>query len=392
MTSGLTFLDMSDTTGVCWYRHGGERLGYTMMISFLGIFPVCLIIHGTGHPVRWALLIPGAVLVAAIAAWAPVPLRAGIGVTPDRILIRTAAGGTTAIPWAQVTGFEGGKGSSMRDSEGMVYVLTSGGERLHTAGYSAPSAAVKELWQLLRALEDERLARMPGAVSTVPALPPPPPAPGKSYAAPLAAGFGVILLIAAGTLPLYFGVTGIGPGLRAASGGGTAGYYIPQRETTGKGGQWYGEFRLPDGAVTRRDTGIEDVSMGALRTGVPVAARDTGYLDGVFPRDDPGAWHGPADMFAGAAWFYTATLVVLIRLRILSRRRDRDDDDDDGNVTAAPPVGHQNLRAHDVRPRYPAGPGRRTGLFGYLFHDRSARSAATSRARYRWCVVAWARG
>jgi hypothetical protein len=351
MTSGLTFLDMSDSMGVRWYQHGGERLGYTMIISFLGIFPVCLIIHGTGHPVRWALLIPGAVLVAAIAAWARVPLRAGIGVTPDRILIRTAAGDTTAVPWAQVSGFEGGKGSSTRDSEGTVYVLTSGGERLHTAGYSAPRTAATELWQLLRALDDERLARMPGAVSTVPASPPPPPppTPGKSYAAPLLAGLGVILLIATGTLPLYFGVTGIGPGLRAASGGGTAGYYTPQRETTGKGAQWYGEFRLPDGTVTRRDTGIEDVSMGALRTGVPVAARDTGYFDGVFPRDDPGAWHGPADMFAGAAWFYTATLVVLIRLRILSRRRDRNDDD--GNVTAAPSAGHQNLRAQDVPPR-----------------------------------------
>jgi hypothetical protein len=33
------------------------------------------------------------------------------------------------------------------------------------------------------------------------------------------AGLGVILLIATGTLGLYFGVTGIGPGLRAASGG-----------------------------------------------------------------------------------------------------------------------------------------------------------------------------
>ncbi|HEX3957414.1 MAG TPA: hypothetical protein VHZ03_12395 [Trebonia sp.] len=78
-------------------------------------------------PVRWALLIPGAALVAAIAAWARVPLRAGIGVTPDRILIRTAMGDTTAVPWAQVSGFEGGKGSSTRDSEGTVYVLTSGG-------------------------------------------------------------------------------------------------------------------------------------------------------------------------------------------------------------------------------------------------------------------------
>jgi hypothetical protein len=305
---------MSGTTGARWYRHGGERLQWAMYISFLGIFPVCLIIHGTGHPVRWALLIPGAVLAAAIAAWACVPMRAGIGVTPDRILIRTAIGDTTAVPWAQVTGFEGGKGSSTRDSKGTVFVLTSGGERLHTAGYSAARTSAAELMQLLRALEDERLARMPGAVSTLPASPSPPPTPGETYAARFLAGLGVILLIATGTLGLYFGVTGIGPGLRAASGGGTVGYYIPQRETTGRGAQWYGEFRLPDGTVTRRDTGIEDVSRGALRTGAPVAARDTGYFDGVFPRDDPGAWHAPADMFAGAAWFYAAALGRIIWL------------------------------------------------------------------------------
>jgi hypothetical protein len=243
MTSGLTFLDMSDTTGVRWYRHGGERLQWTMYISFLGVFPVRLIIHGTGHPIRWALLIPGAVLVAAIAAWARVPLRAGIGVAPDRILIRTAIGDTSAVPWAQVTGFVGGKGSSARDSEGTVFVLTSGGERLHTAGYSAARTSAAELWQLLCALEDERLARMPGAVSTLPAPPPPPPKPGDTSAARFLVGLGVILLVAAGTLPLYFGVTQIGPGLRAASGGGIVGYYIPQRETTGRGAQWYGEFR-----------------------------------------------------------------------------------------------------------------------------------------------------
>jgi hypothetical protein len=126
-----------------------------LYISFLGIFPVCLIIHGTGHPVRWALLIPGAVLVAAIAAWACVPLRAGIGVTPDRILIRTATGDTIAVPWAQVTGFEGGKGSSTRDPEAMVFVLTSGGERWHTAGYSAPRGSAAELCRVVAVQVDE---------------------------------------------------------------------------------------------------------------------------------------------------------------------------------------------------------------------------------------------
>jgi hypothetical protein len=347
---------MSDTTRVRWYRHGGERLQYAVYLSFLGIFPVCLIIHGTGHPVRWELLIPGAVLVAVVAAWACLPLRAGIGVTTDRIIIRTA-GSTEMVPWAQVTGFEGGRGSSARDREGTVYVLTSDGKRWHTLGYSAAGTSAAELWQLLRALEDERLARMPGAVSTLPASPPPPPKPGETYAARFLAGLGVIALVATGTLPLYFGVTGIGPGLRAASGAGTAGYYIPQRETTGRGAQWYGEFRLPDGTVTRRDTGIEDVSRGALRTGVPVAARDTGYSDGVFPRDDAGAWHGPADMFAGAAWFYAAALGRIIWLW---RRHDRHDDD--GNVTASPQAaGHPDLPAQHPDAGMLPVPDARTG-------------------------------
>ena len=44
------------------------------------------------------------------------------------------------------------------------------GERLHTAGYSAARGSAAELWQLLRALEDERLARMPGAVEHSPCL------------------------------------------------------------------------------------------------------------------------------------------------------------------------------------------------------------------------------
>ena len=45
------------------------------------------------------------------------------------------------VVYAGLAGFEGGKGSSARDSDGTVYVLTSGGERLHTAGYSAASAS-----------------------------------------------------------------------------------------------------------------------------------------------------------------------------------------------------------------------------------------------------------
>ena len=117
-------LDMSDDTGARWYRHGGERLLGTLGISFLSVSASWLVVYGTGHPVRWALLIPGAVLATALAAVAVLPMRAGIGVTSEHILIRTATGRTRVVPWAQVTGF---KDRYLPKGGGTIYVLTSGG-------------------------------------------------------------------------------------------------------------------------------------------------------------------------------------------------------------------------------------------------------------------------
>ena len=86
---------MSQAAGVRWYRYGGQRLLATLEISFLSVFASWLVVYGIGHPVRWALLIPGAVLAVAFAAVAALPMRAGIAVTPEHILIRTATGDTT---------------------------------------------------------------------------------------------------------------------------------------------------------------------------------------------------------------------------------------------------------------------------------------------------------
>ena len=348
MTAGRTFRDVSDTAGVRWYRHGGNRLSGPIMILLPGLFPAVLIVYGLGHPVRWTLLVPGAVLIAAIAALACLPLRAGIGVTPDRILIRTAFG-TTAVPWEEVTGFEGGKDSPESGREDAVFVLTSGGERLHTAGYAPTGTSPAALWRLLRTLEDERLARTPGAASTLPP-PPRPPKPGEIGEPNVFAVLGLIALIVAGTVIMSIGAAEIGPGIRAARGGGTAGYYIPQHESTGKGARWHGEFRLPDGTVIIQDAGIQDVSPGALRAGVPVAARDTGDANGVFPRDDPGAWHSPAAFLAAAAWLYVVALVAIIGQWIRWLRRDRSDGE--GNVAPSPrAAGHPDLRTQDPRPQ-----------------------------------------
>jgi hypothetical protein len=93
-----------------------------------------------------------------------------------------------------------------------------------------------ELWRLLRVLEDERLARTPGAASTLPP-PPPPPRPWEISEVNAVAVAGLIVLIVAGTVAMIMIGTEIGPGIRAARSVGTAGYYIPQKEPCGgKGG------------------------------------------------------------------------------------------------------------------------------------------------------------
>jgi hypothetical protein len=245
-------------------------------------------------------------------------------VTPGHIIIRAATRETTLVPWAQVAGFEAGKGSNTEDSKGTVYVLTADGKRLHTLGYGSDGNSPREMWHLLRALEDERLARAPGTASTLPPKPPP----ERHHATGIGAVIGLMIL---GALPLYFAVTGLGPAIRAGRGEGTIGYFIPQRETTGRGAAWYGEFRLPDGTVTLRNVSIEDVPASTVHSGVPVAARDPGNSEAtfppgtqaVFPRHDPGAWHLPANLAVMAAWSYAWALVLIIRQWIIRQRRRR---------------------------------------------------------------------
>jgi hypothetical protein len=337
------FPGMSDIAGVRWYRHGNNRLTAPVMISFLINFPAWLVVFGLGHPVRWMLLVPGVVLAAAVAALAWLPVRAGIGVTPECILVRSSFGDTRAVPWAQVTGFEGGS----EKGEPVVLVLTSGGERLSTGGYRPVGKSPAELWQLLRTLEDERLVRTPGAVSALP----PQPRPRKPWdpvGTFLFSSLGVIVLIAFGAVFMSMGITEIGPAIGAAHGGGTIGYFIPGPAPCGKCG-WLGDFRLPDGTITRRDTRI-DLGKSALHTGVPVAARDTGDPDTVFPRQDRGAWHGPVAVLFGASWCWAAALALIIRAAARRLRRRRDGNG--GYLIAlrglsAPP----DLRSRDGRPQ-----------------------------------------
>lgn len=291
------------------------------MLLLTGIIPACLIVCGLGHPVQWALLVPGAVLIAIAAAAFWFLARAGLGVTADHILIRDIVGPTTRIPWAQVTGFAGRRLGSEGKYDDTVFVLTADGKRWESAGYAASGNSPAELWRLLRVLEGERLARTPGGACT---LPPPQPNSGEAPAArrSLSAVLGVIMLIVFGAGFLYGGMANLGPALRAASGRGTVGYFVPEKMTTGKGAHWVGEFRLSDGAVLRRNTTINDFG-GDLRRGVPVAARDTDGPDGVYTLNDPGAWHTPASLIVVAAGLDAAVLVVLVPAAVRRLRPSR---------------------------------------------------------------------
>lgn len=320
---------MSGTTGTRWYRRGVERLLWSAIVSVLSVPCLVLIVFGSASPVNPAQITFGAVMLAAVTAWVRLLLRAGIGVTPEHVLVRKATGRTKVIPWPQVTRF-GARVSSKKAVT--VFVLTSGGKRWHTMGCSFNSYSPRETWDLLRALEDERLAWVPGSARTLPSRRPGPDEATPAWAYIVLGIFALIGLSAFGGFPLYTGITDLGPDLRASHSAGTAGYYIPRQEHCSRGCNWDGEFRLPGGHVTRWHVGLRDVAATDLRAGVPVAARDTGADGIVYPRNDLEAWHDAAIWIVLGCWGCAVFFVMVIGLGIRRLRPGHRH----GNVAAAP--------------------------------------------------------
>lgn len=331
MTAGFTFRDMSDHAGIRWYRRGATRLLGAAIVSALSVPSLVLIVFGIGSPASPARITAGAVMLAAVAVWVRLLLRAGIGVTPECVLVRRATGRTKTIPWPQVTGIEVRIGSK---KDVTIFVLASGGKRWHTMGCSFTHYSPWETWELQRALEDEHLAWVPGSADTLYPRPP-----GSEEATPAWAWIilGLItvswLFVLAG-FPLYTGITSLGPELRASHGAGTAGYFVPRQKSCPPRAEcrWDGEFRVPGGRVTRGRVRLVDVAANSIRAGVSVAARDTGADGIVFPRNDLGAWHDAAIGIVIGAWASAVFLVTAIGLGIRwlhpGHRR--------GNVAAAP--------------------------------------------------------
>lgn len=293
------------------------------------LFGVPFLVSGIAHA-EIPEAVAGAVVLFLAGLWAYGILRAGIGVTSTHLLIRGALGSTRAVPWGDVTGFAvtgSGRARAFR-------VLGQGGQRWNTVGCSPAGWNRQEdelaRWRLTRALEDERLARNPGAASEVPSCPPEP------VRAPWARRWGRRLFtdtILAAFLGLsvwlaWSAAASVGLAFRAAGGAGTPGYFIPQSKSCDKSGcTWYGEFRLPDDRVARTSVTIADTPWGDLQVGTPVAATDVGddnTSNGgsgvVFPAHDPGAWSSTVtDLVRSVGW--AAMLLSLLLGQVLRRPR-----------------------------------------------------------------------
>ena len=316
---------------VRWFRTGLDRWAFAVVIANVGFFfGVPFLISGVAHA-EVPEAIAGAVVLFLAGLWAYGVLRAGIGVTGTHLLIRGALGSARAVPWRDVTGFAvTGSGRARAFS-----VLGQGGQRWNTVGCS-PSGwnrQEEELtrWRLTRALEDERLARNPGAASAVPSSPP------EAVRASWARRWGLRLFIDA-VVVAFLGLSvwlawsaaaSVGLAFRAADGAGTPGYFIPQSKSCDpkSGCTWYGEFRLPDGRAARTGVTIADTPSGDLQTGAPVAATDVGDNDTsnggsgvVFPAHDPGAWSSTVtDLVRSVGW--AAMLLSLLLGQVLRRPR-----------------------------------------------------------------------
>jgi hypothetical protein len=321
---------MSRPGGVRWYRIGPDRWAIAVLVPNAAFLPgVPLLISGIAR-VAIPEAVAGVVLLFLAGLCAYSILRAGIGVTGTHLLIRGPLGSTVAVPWGDVTGFAvTGSGRARAFS-----VLGRDGQRWKTIGCSATGWNRQEdelaRRRLTRALEDERLARNPGAASVVPSRPPEPIRASwlrrrgqrLFIDTTLAAFLGVCVWLA------WNSAAGVGPAFRAAGGDGTPGYFFPQSKTCANSScTWYGEFRLPDGRVARGNVRLADTASGDLQAGTPVAAIDVGdddRSDGgsgvVFPAHDPAAWSSTVtELVLFACW--SVMLLSLLLGQVVRRPR-----------------------------------------------------------------------
>jgi hypothetical protein len=290
------------------------------------------VIDGMNYPppLYWAFAVVAVIAFPVAGVYACLSLRAGIGAGPGHIVVRGGDGHTLMIPWTEVTGYALHVGTSKGDGD-RLEVLTADGKRHRTSGCTLSGltarAKASSGWHLIRSLEDARPAGIPAA-----AIPARPPEPGRAdrRAARILAVIGVVACLIVCGLMVRAGHSALGPELRAVRGQGTLGYYIPQSECASRQGcDWVGEFRLPDGTVTRRNVDLLDAGAidrddpgATVQAGVPVPALDVGAPSGVYLRDDPAAANSAMSWIA-TGYALAAALVLLVVAVLLPREPRR---------------------------------------------------------------------
>jgi hypothetical protein len=325
---------MPVSSAVRWYRSRGAIWTQAGLSAAAGVLIGGLAI-AQGVIVRSdrTEIIFGLAVLLAACGLVILALRSGIGAGADYLVVRGQMGRQRLIPWPDVAGFELARPPTWNGGRAVIVVCRDG-RRLYTAGCAfdpwTKKARTTAGLQMVRVLEAERQARMPTATGS-PDVPSPVAEPSSIGArrgqvmnrAVRKTGAWVLwaALIFWGGFVAVSGAVGLGPALSASHGGGTKGYFVAQAESCGRNCSWQGEFRLPDGVVTRRGVTFYGDS-SSLRAGSIVPALDTGGSAGVFPRKDSLQWIRPVIELVVGCVFLLLNVLFLGRLW-LRRRRHR---------------------------------------------------------------------
>jgi hypothetical protein len=128
----------------------------------------------------------------------------------------------------------------------------------------------------------------------------------------------VIFTLGLGVFLVIYGGIHIGPAVSAAEGHGIHGYFVAQNESCDSGDDgddscsWSGEFKLPDGTVTR--TNVTWVgSDSSMEQGTVVPALDTGDRSSVYQVGSIDQWVQPALFLLFGVFCFVGLILMLIR-------------------------------------------------------------------------------
>jgi hypothetical protein len=153
-----------------------------------------------------------------------------------------------------------------------------------------------------------------------------------------------LLSLAVGVVVVVLVGVSIGPAIGAAQGHGTRGFFVAQSESCGRHGcTWSGEFRLPDGQVTRNDVGFEG-SYASMQVGSVVPALDAGDFSNVFPRHGSINW-----LIELAVGVFAIFLIGRAAWKLAKRRRGRFGAAADTNITYSGTADSGEASSLDLR-------------------------------------------